>query len=297
MNGMGQPGRLTGKTASQLPPRPGVGGPGAPQGQTRMPPRRTWLWFAVLILINFLVARYLVPGPETPVIVPYTLFRAEVGKHNVEAIYSRGETLTGRFVTTVAYIPPDEQGRARGAAPQDRNKGASAPAKQVTHFVTTLPAFVDPGLEKFLIDNGVQIRAEPIQTEGNPWATLLYGFGPALLIIGFYVWMFRRAQQGGLMGGGLMGIGQSKARRYDQQTDEKVTFDDVAGIDEAKNELVEIVDFLKNPPKVHAAGRNRAQGRAPGRLSRHREDAPCPRGGRRSGRAVLLDERRRSSWR
>jgi len=219
-----------------------------------MPPGRTWLLFAVLILINFMVARHLVPGPETPIIVPYTLFRTEVGKHNVEAIYSRGETLTGRFVTAVAYIPPDEHGRTRGAAPEDQKKGASAPAKQVTHFVTTLPAFVDPGLEKFLIDNGVQIRAEPIQTEGNPWATLLYGFGPALLIIGFYVWMFRRAQQGGLMGGGLMGIGQSKARRYDQQTDEKVTFEDVAGIDEAENELVEIVDFLKNPPKYTRLG-------------------------------------------
>ena len=147
MNGTGQPGRLAGKAAPQLPARPGAGGPGAPQGQTRMPPRRTWLWFAALILLNFLVARHLVPGPESPVIVPYTLFRAEVGKHNVEAIYSRGETIHGRFVTTVAYTPPDEQGRTRGAAPQDQNKGASAPAKQVTHFITTLPAFVDPGLE------------------------------------------------------------------------------------------------------------------------------------------------------
>jgi cell division protease FtsH len=225
-----------------------------------MPPRRTWLWFALLILINFLVARHLVPGPESPVIVPYTLFRAEVGKHNVEAIYSRGETLMGRFVTTVTYTPPDEQGRTRGAAPEDQKKSASAPAKQVTHFVTTLPAFVDPGLEKFLIDNGVQIRAEPIQTERNSWATFLYGFGPALLIIGFYVWMFRRAQQGGLMGGGLMGIGQSKARRYDQQTDEKVTFNDVAGIDEAENELVEIVDFLKNPPKYTRLGGSAPKG-------------------------------------
>ena len=197
MNGTGQPGRLAGKPASQLPARPGAGGPGAPQGQTRMPPRRTWLWFAVLILINFLVARHLVPGPDTPVIVPYTLFRVEVGKHNVEAIYSRGETITGRFVTAVAYTPPDEQGRTRGAAPQDQNKGTSAPAKQVTHFVTTLPAFVDPGLEKFLIDNGVRDPGGTHPDRGQSLGDAAVGFGPALLIIGFYVWMFRRAQQGG----------------------------------------------------------------------------------------------------
>jgi cell division protease FtsH len=68
--------------------------------------------------------------------------------------------------------------------------------------------------------------------------------------------MFRRAQQGaGMMGGGgLMGIGKSRARRYDQETDTKVSFDDVAGIDEAENELVEIVDFLKDPAKYTRLG-------------------------------------------
>jgi cell division protease FtsH len=104
-------------------------------------------------------------------------------------------------------------------------------------------------LEAFLIDNKVEISAEPIQEGGSPWVTLLFGFGPALLLIGFYVWMFRRAAQGGGMGGGLMGIGRSRARRYDQEQETKITFDDVAGIDEAENELVEIVDFLRDPPK------------------------------------------------
>jgi cell division protease FtsH len=106
-----------------------------------------------------------------------------------------------------------------------------------------------------LIDNGVEISAKPIDEGGSPLATLLFGFGPALLFIGFYVWMFRRAaQHGGGMGGGLMGIGRSRARRYDQEKDTKVTFDDVAGIDEAENELVEIVDFLKDPKKYTRLG-------------------------------------------
>jgi cell division protease FtsH len=126
--------------------------------------------------------------------------------------------------------------------------------KAVSNFTTTLPSFVDPGLEAFLIENGVEISAKPIQEGGSPLATLLFGFGPALLFIGFYIWMFRRAaQQGGGMGA-MMGIGKSKARRYDQEKDTKVTFDDVAGIDEAENELVEIVDFLKDPKKYTRLG-------------------------------------------
>ena len=123
------------------------------------------------------------------------------------------------------------------------------------NFTTELPAFVDPGLEQFLIDHGVEISAVPIR-EGSAWATLLFGFGPAILIIAFYVWLYRRASQGGGLGGmgGLMGIGRSKARRYDVEGAQRVTFDDVAGIDEAENELVEIVDFLKSPDKYTRLG-------------------------------------------
>jgi len=129
------------------------------------------------------------------------------------------------------------------------------PSKTVRTFTTTLPSFVDPGLEAFLIDHGVEISAEPIHEGSSPWATLFFAFAPALLFIGFYVWMFRRAaQQGGGLGGGLMGIGRSRARRYDQERDTKVTFDDVAGIDEAENELVEIVEFLKDPKKYTRLG-------------------------------------------
>jgi cell division protease FtsH len=62
------------------------------------------------------------------------------------------------------------------------------------------------------------------------------------------------ARQGGAIGGGLFGIGKSTARRYDQEKDTKVTFDDVAGIDEAENELVDIVDFLKDPKKYTRLG-------------------------------------------
>ena len=242
--------------ARQAPPAPTR--PGAEKGTwlPKMPPGRTWLWLLLVLAANFWLARLLMPGPEGPVTVPYTLFKEEVGKGNVQAIYSRGDTLTGRFKAAVTYPPPAQTTPAPKGEPA---AGSGAPPREVpkavTSFATTLPSFVGPGLEAFLIDHGVEISAKPIEEESSPWATLLFSFGPGLLFIGFYVWMFRRAaQQAGGMGGGLMGLGKSKARRYDQQTDAKVTFDDVAGIDEAENELVEIVDFLKDPPKYTRLG-------------------------------------------
>ena len=230
-------------------PVPRAGGRSATgQGpaQAKIPPRRTWPWFVLILLANFLLIRQMKPGAEPSITVPYTLFKEEVGKGNVEAIYSRGDTLTGRFKAPVTWPPPGE----KDTFPKPE-RGAPQTARS---FTTTLPAFVDRGLEKFLIDNHVEISARPTEEESNPLLTLLLGFGPALLFIGLYVWMFRRAARQGGGIGGLMGIGKSQARRYDQETDSKVTFDDVAGIDEAENELVEIVDFLKDPQKYTRLG-------------------------------------------
>jgi cell division protease FtsH len=226
-------------------------------GQPAMPPRRTWLWFLVVLAVNFLLARLLFPGAEGPVTVPYTLFKEEVAKGNVQAIYSRADVITGKFKSPVMYPPPSEKPAAPGGSPRATNdRGATPPTapRPVTSFTTALPSFVDRGLEAFLIDHGVEISAKPMEETGGSWTTLLFGFGPTLLFIGFYIWLFRRtARQGGGLGG-FMGFGQSKARRYDQEKDTKVTFDDVAGIDEAENELVEIVDFLRDPPKYTRLG-------------------------------------------
>jgi cell division protease FtsH len=207
-----------------------------------MPPRRTWLWFALILLANFLLVRFLLPGPEAPVEVPYTFFKEQVRAGNVEAIYSQGDTVEGRFEEPVTYPPKGE--------------GGSEPSRTSKTFTTVLPSFVDPGLEELLISNGVEISAEPIQEGGGLLSTLLFAFGPALLLIGGYIWLYRRAQQqgGGGVGGALTSVGRSRARRYDQEEGTRVTFDDVAGIDEAENELVEIVDFLKDPKKYTRLG-------------------------------------------
>ena len=86
-------------------PRPGNAAkePGEPGGETpkaNMPPRRTWLTFLLVVVANFLLVRLLFPSAQ-PVKVPYTLFRDEAARKNVQAIYSRGASITGRFAKPV----------------------------------------------------------------------------------------------------------------------------------------------------------------------------------------------------
>ncbi|HUI66036.1 MAG TPA: ATP-dependent zinc metalloprotease FtsH [Bacteroidota bacterium] len=213
-------------------------------GWAKIPPPSTWWRFFIILLVNYLLAMLLIPNPESPVSVPYTLFRQEVGKGNVDVIFCKGEIVKGRFKASVMY-PPDS---ARSAALHE-------PPRPVSNFTTTLPSFVDRSLEGYLIDHGVEISANPINEERSPLESFLWSFGPGLLFIGFYIWLFRRAaKQGGGMGGGMFGIGKSTARRYDQEKDTKVSFNDVAGIDEARNELVEVVEFLKDPTKYTRLG-------------------------------------------
>ena len=220
-----------------------------------LPPRWSWLVFLAILFLNYFVVRALFPGPGEPATIPYTRFKEEAAKNNVSAIYSRGTSIEGRFRAVIDWPP------AAAFGDEARPGKATPESQSVDTFTTELPAFVDEGLEAFLIEHGVEISAEPIR-QGSPWATLLFGFGPALLIIAFYVWLYRRAaQQGGMGGlGGMMGIGKSKARRYDEATAPRVTFDDVAGIDEAENELVEIVDFLKAPEKYTRLGGSAPKG-------------------------------------
>ncbi len=234
----------------------GAGRPGGTQGTGRMPSNRTWLLFAFLLLANWFLVRLLFPAPGEMIPLPYTAFKQEVAKGNVEAIYNQGQTIEGRLQSPITWPPPGEALPVAPGSTRAQQRLQQEPRTSDT-FTTVLPAFVDNGLEAFLIEHRVEISAVPIQTGSSPLATLLFGFGPAILFIVFYFWLIRRAQQGmgGVGGmGGMMGIGKSRARRYDQESAKKVTFDDVAGIDEAENELVEIVDFLKDPQKYQRLG-------------------------------------------
>lgn len=210
----------------------------------RMPSGKIWLWFLGILLLNYIISKTFFSEDGQAVNMPYTLFKEEVQNSNVKAIYTRGDKISGQFIKPVNYTPADT-----GTALQKKE------SKPVERFTTIVPSFVDPGLETLLIKHGIEIRAEPIQEESNPFVSFLLLFGPAILLIGFYIWMSRWAQKRGGAGmGGILGIGKSRAKQFDKDTEKKVTFDDVAGIDEAEKELVEIVDFLREPDKYSRLG-------------------------------------------
>ncbi len=120
-----------------------------------------------------------------------------------------------------------------------------------TRFRTEIPAFANTDeLSEQLQENNVTVNAKPLDRGSPWWQTLLFGFGPTILFVLLLFWLFRRA---GNVQNALGSFGRSRARRYEPSGD-KVTFADVAGIDEAKDELSEVVDFLKKPEKYRRVG-------------------------------------------
>src|SRR5215467_6944224 len=112
--------------------------------QKAMPPRRTWMWFFVLLILNYFLVRLIMPAPEELTTVPYTFFKNQVGNGNVGAIYSEGVTITGRFIKPVAYPPADEKNTTpldQGQTPTDQSRPTPKTSPvMTTHFTTIVPA-------------------------------------------------------------------------------------------------------------------------------------------------------------
>jgi cell division protease FtsH len=190
-------------------------------------------------VLNYLLVQVFLPEKPNPRIdVPYTFFKQQVVADNVSEVTSQGDTIQGTFRSAVTY-PPD-----------GNNQQTS------TLFETVQPQFADPGLETLLEQHNVTINAHSLDAPRSWWQTLLLSFGPTILLIGLFFWISSRAasQMGG--SGGPFGLGRSRAKRYDQTSDgaARITFADVAGIDEAKQELEEVVDFLRDPGKYTRLG-------------------------------------------
>jgi cell division protease FtsH len=212
------------RPGSERPQDGRVGGMRPPGG------RRFWWFLLGLLVLNWLVV-YLVPEQDKRLEVPYTVFRQEVEEGNVEEVTSRGDTIQGVFEKPVTY-PAGESGETS------------------TDFQTERPAFADDELFQLLVREDVVVNARPLEEPRSLLFTILLSFGPTLLLVGLFLLLIRRSASGAA---GLSGIGRSRARRYEASS-HRTTFDDVAGIEEAEEELVEIVDFLKNPDRYRRLG-------------------------------------------
>jgi cell division protease FtsH len=189
----------------------------------------TWLvLIAALLVFNYWAAHR--ATEVSRIRVPYSpFFLNQVERGNVASIRSTGTAIQGDF------------------------KKATKPAGTSTssvQFSTEIPAFADTNqLFRLLRERGVIVNAQPLDSGVVWWKSLLFGFGPTIVFLLLLFWLFRRMSSRGALGG----FGRSRARRYRPGV-ESVTFADVAGIDEAKQELTEIVDFLRDPDKYRKLG-------------------------------------------
>jgi cell division protease FtsH len=203
-----------------------------------VPRSRAFIAFLLGLLAVNLLLSFLTSGPADRPRVPYQpFFVNQVTANNVSEISSQEDSIEGTLKSEATYDPP----------------GDDKPV-QVKDFKTEVPAFIDPAsITQLLTEQNVVVNAEAPDSGRSLLGTLVLGFLPTLLLIGFFIWLIRR-QTGGGRGGVLGGFGRATARRVQQGEQERITFEDVAGIDEAEDELVEIVDFLKNPQRYTKLG-------------------------------------------
>jgi cell division protease FtsH len=218
---------------------PAPDGRGTPNAPAPRPPHRSrwFLWLALaLFALNFSSVLLARPAAQPRVKVDFSpYFVNAVRANQVASIASRGDTIDGTFRVAVRFPPQDRQ----------------APVTRL--FSTEVPTFWnDNQLSALLQAHNVQINASSPTQGGSVLLAVLLGFGPTLLLVGVFVALSKRAFGGGA-GGALGNFSRSRARRIDSATI-RITFDDVAGIDEAKAELTEIVDFLRDPRRYGRLG-------------------------------------------
>jgi cell division protease FtsH len=210
---------------------------GAPPPPPPQPPgmkrflRGWWLVgiVAALLGLNAFLAST-IPQTSQRLTTSYSFFLDQVKAGNVTEVTSQGDKIQGDFGKAVA---------------DPRSTGSS---KTYPRFQTQRPTFADDNLATLLEQQKVVINAKPLEQPRSWFVTVLISFGPTLLLIGLFFAIARRGA-----GGRLGGFGRSGAKRY-APTAHRTTFDDVAGIEEAEAELIEIVDFLKNPSKYTRLG-------------------------------------------
>ncbi|MEJ2208368.1 MAG: ATP-dependent zinc metalloprotease FtsH [Anaerolineae bacterium] len=220
----------------------------------------SWIWLVGLVLLGLWYFWLFRPQGQTQADLPYSTFLDQVRAGNVTQVQISGDEITGQLAKAIEWPEPTSSVAPTAAPSAAASPQATIPATasqatptatpaSYTAFRTTFPATVgDSSLMGLLEAKGVQINVSP---PPSPWlSAILSGILPVILLVGLMVWMGRRTMQNQA---GIFNFGQSKARRHDgHQSD--VTFQDVAGAEEAKEDMQEIVDFLRAPQKYHSIG-------------------------------------------
>jgi len=226
------------------------------------PPKRPWWanlwWVALLALIAWNVSfLFSNRANQHPVIaIPYSTFLSQLNDHNVASVSFQGNAIQGTFKQAITYNPnannatsPGAPASAPASASPSSSAGATAQLQTSDRFSTRVPDFGDPSLLPALKAENVEIK---VNAEQGPsvWVVVLEQLLPWILLIGLFVLLNRRAGQAQQ---GIFGFGKSRARLY-QNSEKRVTFDDVAGVDESKADLMDIIDYLKDPAKYSRLG-------------------------------------------
>ena len=180
------------------------------------PTLRSLLFWMVLVVVGVLIWNFSADFQTRDTARTFSEFVAQVEDGQVESVTMTGNEIVGTL-------------------------------KSGDRFRTYAPPQYE-GLANTLLERDVQITAE--EASSSPWVPLLYSWAPVLLIIGFWIFFMRQMQSGGNK---ALSFGKSRAK-LSSSTQKKVTFKDVAGVDEAKEELQEIIEFLQEPQRFQKLG-------------------------------------------